>query len=195
MSNSEEVLWERFLASGRSDLVLRNELVERHLPLARAVARDYSNTPGDHDDLFQEAATALVEAASRFDPDRGAKFTTFAYRCMMGRVLDWLRKRGRIARTLREYQCDCGVARLVGTGEGGNGRVFEQDDDLVPELKSLLEALAPTSRAIMELRFCGGLTPKKTGGLVGLSEPRTAAMIRHTPRLLRVRMSGGGGRL
>ena len=64
-----------------SDREARNELVERNLRLARAMAGrwDRSATPTlDGDDLFQEACLGLVRAAEKFDPHRGFRFSTYA---------------------------------------------------------------------------------------------------------------------
>src|SRR5438105_3944234 len=45
-----------------------------------------------NDDLFQEGAIGLVNAARRFDSSRGVKFSTLARRHIRGRMLNYLRK-------------------------------------------------------------------------------------------------------
>jgi RNA polymerase sigma-B factor len=59
------------------DPAVRTPLVERYLPLARHLARRYpSGREGE--DVLQVASLALLKAIDRFDPDRGAAFTSFA---------------------------------------------------------------------------------------------------------------------
>src|SRR2546425_8547537 len=41
-------------------------------------------------DLFQEGAIGLLRAGKRFDPNRGAKFSTFADKHIRGRMQDFL---------------------------------------------------------------------------------------------------------
>ncbi|HEX4733045.1 MAG TPA: sigma-70 family RNA polymerase sigma factor [Thermoleophilaceae bacterium] len=64
----------------------RDRLIERHLPLARAVARRYFVGREPMDDLFQVACEALVKAAHSYDPDRGHAFSSYAVPCMAGAI-------------------------------------------------------------------------------------------------------------
>jgi RNA polymerase primary sigma factor len=76
-SHAEKVVGTR----ASHDRAARNELVERNLRLARAMAGRWerSTTPAlDGDDLFQEACLGLIRAAQKFDPRRGFKFSTYA---------------------------------------------------------------------------------------------------------------------
>ncbi len=71
------------------------ELVERHLDYASALARQiHAKLPAhvDFAELEQYARLGLVEAANKFDPARGAQFTTFAYYRIRGAVFDGLRR-------------------------------------------------------------------------------------------------------
>jgi len=58
------------------------ELIERFLPLARALARRY----GSDEDLVQVASLGLVKAIDRFDPARGCEFAGFAVPCILGEL-------------------------------------------------------------------------------------------------------------
>ena len=50
------------------------------------------------DELVSYGTTGLLEAAERFDPGRGAAFTTFAYYRIRGAIYDGLREMSRIPR-------------------------------------------------------------------------------------------------
>jgi len=75
----------------------RDRLVEENLDLVRSIAgkvRRSLGRPLDVDDLMAYGAKGLVEAASRFDAQKGATFSTFAYYRIRGAMLDGLRSMG-----------------------------------------------------------------------------------------------------
>ncbi len=86
---AEAELWARARAG---DKRARARLVDRHLPLARAVAARFGAAGPGRDDLLQAAALGLVEAVAAFDPDRGTSFSTFAVPRILGEVRDALRR-------------------------------------------------------------------------------------------------------
>jgi RNA polymerase sigma factor for flagellar operon FliA len=71
------------------------QLVERHLGVARrAAALIYPRVRGHvaFDEVVALANAGLAEAAARYDPDRGAAFTTFAWYRIHGAIVDGLRR-------------------------------------------------------------------------------------------------------
>jgi RNA polymerase sigma-B factor len=68
-------------------------LVERYLPLARALARRYQRTGEPLDDLFQVACLGLVKAIDRFDLNRDVALATYAVPTMLGEIKRYLRDR------------------------------------------------------------------------------------------------------
>jgi RNA polymerase sigma-B factor len=69
----------------------RNQLVERHLPLATRLARRYARSPETAEELRQVACLALVKAVDRFDPHRGVAFSSFATPTILGELKRHLR--------------------------------------------------------------------------------------------------------
>jgi RNA polymerase sigma-B factor len=86
------------------DLAARAELVERFLPLARDLALRYAYTDESHDDLLQVASVGLIKAIDRFDPDRGAKFTSYAAPTILGELKRHFRDKGWALRVPRDLQ-------------------------------------------------------------------------------------------
>jgi RNA polymerase sigma factor for flagellar operon FliA len=77
------------------------QLVERHLELARRAAAMIHPRVRDHvafEDLVALANTGLAEAATRYDPERGATFATFAWYRVNGAIIDGLRKATQLPR-------------------------------------------------------------------------------------------------
>jgi RNA polymerase sigma factor for flagellar operon FliA len=72
-----------------------HKLVESHLELSRrAAASIYPRVRGyvEFEELMALANAGLTEAASRFDPGRGASFATFAWYRVQGSIIDGLRR-------------------------------------------------------------------------------------------------------
>jgi RNA polymerase sigma-B factor len=74
-----------------TDAAAREELIARKLPLAHALARRFSGTRTERDDLHQVAALALIKAVDRFDLARGCAFSSFAVPTITGELRRYLR--------------------------------------------------------------------------------------------------------
>ena len=55
------------LYSDNKDIDIRNILIERHLYLARILAKKYINKGVDYEDIYQVASLALIYAIDRYD--------------------------------------------------------------------------------------------------------------------------------
>jgi RNA polymerase sigma factor FliA len=72
-----------------------NRRIVAGLPFVESLARRMASTmPNSIDigDLVQDGVLGLIDAANRFDEDRGIKFETFAERRVRGAMIDALRK-------------------------------------------------------------------------------------------------------
>jgi RNA polymerase sigma-B factor len=95
------------------DPVLRAELVEAHLGLARQVARRFANRGEVLDDLIQVATLALLKSLDRYDPDRGVKFSTYATSSMTGELKRHFRDHAwaiRVPRSIQELHLETNEA-------------------------------------------------------------------------------------
>lgn len=83
----------------------RNALLHKHIGLVQKIARTLLHDQPAwvrFDDLLGAGQEGLVDAARRYDPDRGAAFSTYAYYRVRGAMLDHVREvtsRDPIART------------------------------------------------------------------------------------------------
>ncbi|MCL2820176.1 MAG: sigma-70 family RNA polymerase sigma factor [Oscillospiraceae bacterium] len=61
-------------------------LVSEYAWLVRACARPYFLAGGDSEDLIQEGMLGLLSAIRTYDPEKGAKFSTYAEYCIRRRI-------------------------------------------------------------------------------------------------------------
>ncbi|MFE7799703.1 RNA polymerase sigma factor SigF [Nocardia sp. NPDC057440] len=111
-----EPLFEKVAALASEDPrreTLREELIERCLPLAEHIARRFAGRGEAFDDLLQVARLGLVHATDRFDVDRGSSFLSFAVPTIMGEVRRHFRDNTwavRVPRRVKEIQLTIGPA-------------------------------------------------------------------------------------
>ncbi|MGV9839836.1 sigma-70 family RNA polymerase sigma factor, partial [Nocardia niigatensis] len=70
---------------------LREEAIDRCLPLADHIARKFSGRGEAFEDLLQVARLGLVQSIDRFDVSRGSRFLSFAVPTIMGEVRRYFR--------------------------------------------------------------------------------------------------------
>lgn len=72
----------------------RDEMINRHRPLADFLAGRFKGRGEPLEDLKQVAYLALVKALDRFDDERGVKFSTYATATIVGELKRHFRDRG-----------------------------------------------------------------------------------------------------
>lgn len=85
----------------------RNRLTTLHLPLAEHLARRFAGRGEPYEDLVQVATIGLIKAIDRYDPTRGAEFSTYATPTILGEIKRWFRDKGwaiRVPRRLQELR-------------------------------------------------------------------------------------------
>lgn len=70
----------------RERALVRDELVSMHLPLVRHIAQRYADRGEPLDDVVQAGTVGLINAVDRFDPERGAAFSTYAVPTIVGSI-------------------------------------------------------------------------------------------------------------
>ncbi len=79
--------------SETADPALREELVQRFLPLARSLALRYRGASEQLEDLIQVASLGLVKALDGFDLERGRSFMAYAAPTILGELRRHFRDR------------------------------------------------------------------------------------------------------
>src|SRR5690554_4108442 len=82
----------------------KNSIIEQYYPLVRRQAFSLKvKLPAgvDVDDLIQAGVEGLLSCVDRFDPDSGVAFSTFAHQRIRGAMIDELRSRDWLPRSVR----------------------------------------------------------------------------------------------
>lgn len=69
----------------------RNILIERNLRLVAHVAKKYSTTKVDQDDLISIGTIGLIKGINSFNVEKGARLSTYVSRCIDNEILMHLR--------------------------------------------------------------------------------------------------------
>ena len=115
----------------------RDQMIQDHMGLVRSLAckiRDQYSLRMDLDEMVGNGSTGLVDAANRWDPERGIAFSTFAYYRVRGAILDGLRRQGLFpkhqllrfaagANAVMQYQTTAENPAAEAGGEGAAGQV------------------------------------------------------------------------
>lgn len=108
---------------------LRNQLVERYLPLVKYNAeRIWSRLPEgvELDDLISAGVFGLMDAIDAFDLDRGVKFETYCVPRIRGAMLDELRTMDWVPRLVRSKASKLEEARKALEVEHGRPPTIEE---------------------------------------------------------------------
>jgi RNA polymerase sigma-B factor len=140
---SDQDLLRRYHVGG--DREARERLVERHLPLVRALARRYAGRGEPLEDIEQVGAIGLLKAIDRYELSREVALTTYATPNVVGEIKRHFRDRGwaiRIPRGLQELnsRMSAAIERLT-TNLGRSPTIAEIAAELNATPEQVLEAL------------------------------------------------------
>lgn len=195
-------LWARCRAG---DASARAALIERYMPLARALARRIRvATPlADADDMLSAALIGLIDAVDRFEPGRGVPFEAYASLRIRGAMVDELRRldeRGRGAdpdTSPRAISLDGLVEEewqaFLAVSDEWLDEEFELED-LRGRVQIAIDNLPPRQREVLARYYADSLTLREAGLRMGISEARACQLhgraITNLRRALAVRLPG-----
>lgn len=74
------------LFSRRDEPGVRDEIVMSNLKLVQKIVNTFEF---NSEDLFSEGVIGLIKAVDKFDPEKGYKFSTYAYHYIRGQILEY----------------------------------------------------------------------------------------------------------
>src|SRR3569832_632139 len=168
LTSEEEIELTRAVQNG--DEKARQRLIESNMRLVINIAKTYRNRSIPLEDLIQEGAIGLMQAAERFDPDKGFRFSTYATHWIkqaIGRAIDNKSKAIRlpvhVSQSLRKVEKE----RVRLSRELGQDPTPEQLASAMGISAKKLLALLQSSQELLSLDMTvgdsGGMT---LGGLI-----------------------------
>lgn len=153
----------------KGDEEARNILIERNLRLVAHVAKKYSSSNIDQDDLISIGSIGLIKGINSFDIDKNFKLATYVAKCIENEILMYLRSN-------KKRISDIYLNEPIGKDKDdnevtlqevleNNERNVEDEVDLKFKIKKLYEKmkkiLKDREKVIIELRFgLNGQKPK-----------------------------------
>jgi RNA polymerase sigma-B factor len=156
----------------------RHQLIERHLPLVRSIARRYAGAE-PLEDLAQVGAIGLIKAADGFDEARSVAFPAYAAPFIAGEIRHHLRDRCAPVRVPRRLQAE-GIrvtAVELEQADGPQPDQMGQAHDRVA-LGVALRSLHPNERRVVQLRYVEDLSQAQIARRIGLSQVHVSRTLR-----------------
>lgn len=141
------------------DTAARAKLIEHNLRLVAHIVKKYYTTNRDQDDLISIGTIGLIKAIDSFDPENGARFATYAGKCLQNEILMHFR-------TQKRQSCETSLDDAVDVDKDGNPLTYLDvicvEDDIVDRLdlkfkselveKAIKEKLTERERHIIIMR-------------------------------------------
>lgn len=163
------------------DLDAKNILIEHNLRLVAHIAKKYSGSSEDSEDIISIGTIGLIKGINSFDPSKGTRLATYAARCVDNEILMLMRSK-------KKNRNDVSLNETIGTDKEGNQimliDVLKSDDaDIFDKINTDIEIkklyrnikseLDPRERKIILLRYgIGGTkayTQREVAKLLGIS--------------------------
>ena len=86
-----------FQAKKRGDMKAREKLILHNLRLVSHIVRKYYGNAKNQEDLVSIGSIGLVKAVDTFDPQNGARFATYAAKCIQNEILMHFRSQKKLS--------------------------------------------------------------------------------------------------
>lgn len=169
-----------FLLALEGDGAAREKLIVHNLRLVSHIVRKYYSSAKNQEDLVSVGTLGLIKAVDSFDVRHGARFATYAAKCIQNEILMSFRQQ-------KKLQGEVSMSEAIDFDRDGNPLTYEDvistDENMADELDRRLmgeramhyvrKCLCERERQVIALRYgLGGrdaLTQRETAQLLGIS--------------------------
>ncbi len=164
----------------QGDGAARERLIEHNLRLVVFIAKRFESTGVGMEDLISIGTIGLIKAIDSFDSENGARFATYAAKCLQNEILMHFRSR-------KKLSYEVSISETIDTDKDGAPLTYSDiisvDDTIAEDLDRKLQSrrvaeivrsvLDPREREIIVLRYgLGGkkpITQRETADFLGIS--------------------------
>ena len=122
---------EYLAAMHNGDESAKEKLIEHNLRLVAHIVKKYYNATGDSDDLISVGTIGLIKGISTFNPEKGARLSSYASRCVENEILMYFRQS-------KKTQQDISFNEPIDTDKDGHAitliDIIPQDDTIVDDI-------------------------------------------------------------
>ena len=163
----EGELWRAY--KERGDEAARRRIIESYQPLVFREVMPYRALPAVMD-AVQEGTIGLIEAVERYDPTRGVAFSLYAVHRVRGRILDFLRREGRVDLPCLEAETEAyETAKELLVDERPSVAELAEHHALVGVLGAAMERLPARERLVLEGVTIGGARAQTMAESLGVT--------------------------
>ena len=163
----EGELWRAY--KERGDEAARRRIIESYQPLVFREVMPYRALPAVMD-AVQEGTIGLIEAVERYDPTRSVAFSLYAVHRVRGRILDFLRREGRVDLPCLEAETEAyETAKELLVDERPSVAELAEHHALVGVLGAAMERLPARERLVLEGVTIGGARAQTMAESLGVT--------------------------
>lgn len=111
LSKKEET--EAFVKMSMGDMKERGKLIEHNLRLVAHIVRKYYSTQANQEDLISIGSIGLIKAIDSFKFENGARFATYAAKCIQNEILMYFRSQ-------KKLQSEISINETIDIDRDGN---------------------------------------------------------------------------
>lgn len=159
LSSKEEQMYIERMENG--DIEAKKILIEHNLRLVAHIAKKYSGSVKDSDDLISLGTIGLIKGINSFNASKGTRLATYASRCIENEIL-------MLMRSNKKTQNDVSLNDPIGTDKEGNQILLidvigASEEDVIDEIdlkmkirqlyRNIENLLDEREREIIRLRY------------------------------------------
>lgn len=158
-----------FLEMKEGSADARRRLIEHNLRLVAHVVRKYYTSYQNPDELVSIGSLGLIKAIDSYNPDNGARFATYAAKCVQNEILMFFRSQ-------KKLSCEVSINETIDVDRDGNPLtyidVISSDENITEDLdlrihterafRLIDEVLDDRERRVIILRYGLGKTQPMT---------------------------------
>ena len=183
----EGELWRAY--KERGDEAARRRIIESYQPLVFREVMPYRALPAVMD-AVQEGTIGLIEAVERYDPTRGVAFSLYAVHRVRGRILDFLRREGRVDLPCLEAETEAyETAKELLVDERPSVAELAEPHALVGVLGAAMERLPARERLVLEGVTIGGARAQTMAESLGVTPAQIYRLQKNGIRRIRGMLS------
>lgn len=183
----EGELWRAY--KERGDEAARRRIIESYQPLVFREVMPYRALPAVMD-AVQEGTIGLIEAVERYDPTRGVAFSLYAVHRVRGRILDFLRREGRVDLPCLEAETEAyETAKELLVDERPSVAELAEHHALVGVLGAAMERLPARERLVLEGVTIGGTRAQTMAESLGVTPAQIYRLQKNGIRRIRGMLS------